>query len=235
MRTYLQTLLHRKRGTYGPLWLFELEPATWAIVWDEWLEDDEACRLILQEDPRWFNRDWGRDGRRPNPTYKTSREALDEIIRSLQAMKAELSDEHVEQSRYSTYIALAEQDRSRALGAEVVGGSDEPSPFQNSLFAPAVSSPLEAPASLHSIATTSESAGPEETPHAPATAAAESKKPWEVASSDPTAVNFKPEPSLHAKMEWVSKNVPGGMSRLKILREGATLLCDQLIAKYYRQ
>lgn len=235
MRTYLQTLLHRKRGTYGPLWLFELAPATWAIVWDEWLEDDETCRLILQEDPKWFNRDWGRDGRRPNPTYKTSQEALDEIIRSLQAMKADLSDEHVEQSRYSTYIKLALQDQNRALGGEIVGGSDEPSPVQNSLLVPAVSNPLEAPVSLYAVATARESAEPEKTPPVPAAAAAEPKKPWEVASSDPTAVNFKPEPSLHAKMEWVSKNVPGGMSRLKILREGAALLCDQLIEKYYRQ
>ena len=234
MRTYLQTLLYRKRGTYGPLWLFELDPATWAIVWDEWLEDDEACRLILQEDPKWFNRDWGRDGRRPNPTYKTSQQALDEIIRLLQAMKADLSDEHVEQSRYSTYIALALQDRNRALGVEIVVGSDEPSPFHNSLLGPAESTPLEAPVGLHAVVTAPESAEPEKTSHAPAAAVAEPKKPWELVTSDPTAVNFKPEPSLHAKMEWVSKNVPGGMSRLKILREGAALLCDQLIEKYYR-
>jgi hypothetical protein len=36
----LNTLLHRKRGAYGPLWIFELDPETWAIVWSGWLEDD---------------------------------------------------------------------------------------------------------------------------------------------------------------------------------------------------
>lgn len=66
-----------------------------------------------------------------------------------------------------------------------------------------------------------------------AEAAGEVKKPWEVASGDPTAINFRPDMSLHAKMEWVCENVPK-MSRLRILREGAALLCDQLIAKHYR-
>lgn len=65
-------------------------------------------------------------------------------------------------------------------------------------------------------------------------AAAEVRAPWEQASGDPTAINFRPDMSLHAKMEWVCENVPK-MSRLRILREGAALLCDQLIAKHYRQ
>lgn len=64
-------------------------------------------------------------------------------------------------------------------------------------------------------------------------AAAGGQKPWEVASGDPTAINFRPDMSLHAKMEWVCENVPR-MSRLRILREGATLLCNQLIDKHYR-
>lgn len=64
-------------------------------------------------------------------------------------------------------------------------------------------------------------------------AAAEGRPPWEQASGDPTAVNFRPDMPLHAKMEWVCENVPK-MSRLRILREGATLLCNQLIAKHYQ-
>jgi len=64
--------------------------------------------------------------------------------------------------------------------------------------------------------------------------APEAKKPWEVASGDPTAVNFRPELSLHAKMEWVCNNVPR-MSRLRILREGAEMLCDHLIEKYGKE
>lgn len=64
-------------------------------------------------------------------------------------------------------------------------------------------------------------------------AATEGWKPWELASGDPTAINFRPDMPLHAKMEWVCENVPR-MSRLRILREGATILCDQLIAKHYR-
>jgi hypothetical protein len=75
----------------------------------------------------------------------------------------------------------------------------------------------------------------EKAPPAPAPQAEPAKKPWEVATSDPTAVNFRPDAALHAKMEWVSKNVPGGMSRLALLRTAANLLCDQLIAKHYRE
>lgn len=68
----------------------------------------------------------------------------------------------------------------------------------------------------------------------PARAAVATTKPWEVASSAPTGATFRPAPSLHAKMEWVSANVPGGMSRQRILREGAELLCDRLIALHYK-
>lgn len=59
------------------------------------------------------------------------------------------------------------------------------------------------------------------------------KAPWELASGDPTAINFRPDMPLHAKMEWVCENVPK-MSRLRILREGAELLCNMLIEKHYR-
>lgn len=74
------------------------------------------------------------------------------------------------------------------------------------------------------------------TPPEPAMQAAEPilrPKPWEDLSQEPKGLNFQPGRKLHAKMEWVSKNVPGGMSRLAILREGAELLCNQLIDKHY--
>lgn len=91
-------------------------------------------------------------------------------------------------------------------------------------------------------------AEPEKTPPAPAEPAAHVhrraddpapeapvvKKPWEVSTTEPTASNFKPELGLHAKMEWVCNNVPR-MSRLRILREGAEMLCDALIAKYHKE
>jgi hypothetical protein len=68
----------------------------------------------------------------------------------------------------------------------------------------------------------------------PPPTAEDAKKPWEVASTAPKAVNFQPDELLHAKMEWVSKNVPGGMSRLRMVREGVAMLCDQLIEKHYK-
>jgi len=58
-------------------------------------------------------------------------------------------------------------------------------------------------------------------------------KPWERASGEPTAVNFRPDIPLHAKMEWVCENVPR-MSRLRILREGAMAECDRLIELHYK-
>lgn len=50
-----------------------------------------TCRLVLSKDPNWFSREWTKDGRRPNPTYGTPCQALEEIIRSLQAMKETLT------------------------------------------------------------------------------------------------------------------------------------------------
>lgn len=78
-------------------------------------------------------------------------------------------------------------------------------------------------------------AEPAKTAPEPAPAAAAPKKPWEESTTAPKAVNFQPDELLHAKMEWVSKNVPGGMSRLRMVREGVAMLCDQLIAKHYRE
>ena len=225
MRTYFETLLHRKRGEYGPLWLFELDSETWAIVWEECLDDEDACRLVLSEDPNWFNREWTKDGRRPNPTYGTACHALEEIIQSLQAMREAFDEGDVKRSHYSAYAALAEyhlhtlmaEAHFSHLSADELPIPDVEPPAQ----------PLEAPHVAEEVKPTAE---PEKTPHASATQAAEVKRPWEVCNTEPTASNFRPDLSLHAKMEWVCNNVPK-MSRLRILREGAELLCNQLIEK----
>lgn len=87
----------------------------------------------------------------------------------------------------------------------------------------ATDDPSRSPARLEDQSSSTEAQAPR--------VAAAGKKPWELASGDPTAINFRPDMSLHAKMEWVCENVPK-MSRLRILREGATLLCNQLIAKH---
>jgi hypothetical protein len=234
VRTYLNTLLHRKRGEYGPLWLFELDDEVWAIVWSGWLEDEEICYAILSEDAQWFNREWGNDGRRPNPTYRTQCTALEEIIRSLRTMKANLQTGDVEQRKYALYISVAEHDLHQALidyEADDVPAGDVK--FQMPTYVPAglqtaghepMPEPVEAPTE------------PEETPPPPASRAVEVKaqpKPWENASEQPKGLNFQPEATLHAKMNWVCDNVPK-MSRLRILREGAELLCNMLIEKHYR-
>jgi hypothetical protein len=109
-RSYFDTLLIRKRGGYGPFGLFELAPDTWAVVWQQCLENESACRLILSEDPTWFNHEWGIDGRRPNPTYSTQQEALGEIIRALSALTADLEKDDVRQSLNRIYLAHAQID-----------------------------------------------------------------------------------------------------------------------------
>jgi len=74
------------------------------------------------------------------------------------------------------------------------------------------------------------------TPPVPAPQAAAPKmKPWENLTGTPKSLNFQPSPELHAKMQWVCDNVPGGKSRLAILREGAMMLCDAMIAKHYKE
>lgn len=57
-------------------------------------------------------------GRRPNPTYTAQRDALDEVIRSLRSMKADLTDDEAEQRRYSVYISDAEHDLYRVLASQ---------------------------------------------------------------------------------------------------------------------
>jgi len=228
VRTYCETLLHCKRGEYGPLWLLELDPETWAIVWEECLDDEHTCRLILEEDPNWFNREWTKDGRRPNPTYGTACHALEEIIRSLQIMKETFAEGDVKQNHYSAYVALAEyhlhtlkaEERSSSLRADELPIPNVETTVQ----------PLEAPRFGE---VTQPSLEPEKTSFAPAQQAVEATKPWELFTSAPTAILFKPDASLHAKMAWICDNVPK-MSRLRILREGAELLCSQLIEKHYR-
>lgn len=230
MRTYLNTLLHRKRGAYGPLWIFELDPETWAVVWRGWLEDEATCHLILSEDPAWFNRDWGMDGRRPNPTYKTGRAALEEVVRSLRAMKVDLKDDNAEQRKYDVYISDAEHDLHRVQTSESHTGEATVLELENTLATP------EALGTVRACKPAQPAVETEKMPPAPAPQAVEAKhttKPWENPTDTPKGLNFQPEAELHAKMNWVCENVPK-MSRLRILREGAMLLCDQLIAKHYR-
>jgi hypothetical protein len=59
-------------------------------------------------------------------------------------------------------------------------------------------------------------------------------KPWETSTDSPKGLNFQPDAALHAKMNWVCDNVPK-MSRLRILREGALMLCNALIEKHYKE
>ena len=228
VRTYFETLLHRKRGEYGPLWLFELDPETWAIVWQECLDDEDTCRLVLSEDSNWFNREWTKDGRRPNPTYGTACQALEEIIRSLQAMKEVFVEGDVKRSHYSAYVALAEY-HLHTLMAEA-HSSQLPTDELSIPDVEARVQPLEAPRLVEVTQPLAES---EKTHSAPAPQAAEGKEPWEVTTSAPTAVLFKPGATLHEKMEWICNNVPK-MSRLRLVREGTELLVDQLIEKHYR-
>lgn len=60
------------------------------------------------------------------------------------------------------------------------------------------------------------------------------KLPWEDLSRGNPAINFRASPELYAMMVWCKENVPGGTSFLEILREGANLHCQQLIAKHYK-
>jgi hypothetical protein len=234
-RSYHDTLLHRKRGDYGPLALFELDVETWAIVWQQCLADENACRLIISEDPNWFNHEWGLDGRRPNPTYKTQREAMGEVIRALQMMKAGLDQDDVKQSYYSAYISLAEYDLHRPL-------TDQPTNVQYLRELPALAAGKSMQQPLAGVSAVQVPQGIDalaEVEQTPPAAAAQAKcanprpKPWDNPTERPKGLNFVPDQALHAKMEWVSSNVPGGMSRLRMLREGVELLCNQLIAEHY--
>lgn len=227
VRKYFETLLDRKQGEYGPLWLFELNSGAWAIVWEECLNDEDTCQLVLSEDPNWFNREWTKDGRRPNPTYRTPCQPLEEIIRSLQNMKETFDYGDVKRSHYSAYVALAEyhlhtleaEKRSAPLPA-----GEEP--------VPEAGKTAQLAESVHALDQTQPVAEPEQSPPAPAPQVAEGKKPWELANSAPTSILFKPEAILHGKMDWICNNVPK-MSRLRILREGAELLCNRLIETHY--
>jgi len=227
VRTYFDTLLHRKRGEYGPLWLFEMDSETWAIVWDQCLEDEDTCRLVLSEDPTWFNREWHKDGRRPNPMYETPDQALEEIIRSLHAMKETFDQADVKRSHYAAYAALAEYHLYTQVAESHPSFPQAEEPLRSDMPA---RTDLEA---IRVVEGTQLATDPDKTQPMPASQVSEAKKPWEVAATEPTASNFKPDMSLHAKMEWACNNVPR-MSRLRILREGAELLCNQLIEKHYR-
>jgi hypothetical protein len=228
VRKYFETLLDRKQGEYGPLWLFELNSGAWAIVWEECLDDEDTCQLILSEDPNWFNREWTKDGRRPNPTYGTPCQALEEIIGSLQTMKETFDDGDVKRNHYSAYVALAEYHLHT-----LVAGARSSQVNADELPIPGVATPAQALDASSAVEWTQPSAESETAPVAPAPQTADVRKPWEVCDTEPTASNFRPDLSLHAKMEWVCNNVPK-MSRLRILREGAELLCKQLIEKHVK-
>ena len=108
------------------------------------------------------------------------------------------------------------------------GSQLDKTPHQVDLFRAAASPPrVPAPQEAQSPSKAANSL-PEAAP-----ACAPVTKPWEVASGAPTAVNFRPDMPLHAKMEWVCDNVPK-MSRLRILREGAMAECDRLIELHYK-
>lgn len=107
-------------------------------------------------------------------------------------------------------------------------------PTQVDLFRPQSDEGVDQPPSEVQLADTQTEAKAKKTPPAASPQAEEPKKPWEDLSQKPTGTNFMPDPELHAKMAWVSANVPGGMSRLRILREGAMAECDRLIALHYR-
>jgi hypothetical protein len=110
---HLDDLLNRKRGAYGPWGLFHLDSGQWAVVWEECLDDEGACQLILYESSSWFNAEPGRDGRRPNPTYATQQDALVEIIRLLPY--AEVDAESAASSALQTYLAWAHADLLKPL------------------------------------------------------------------------------------------------------------------------
>lgn len=108
-------------------------------------------------------------------------------------------------------------------------------PAQVDLFRPQSDESVEHPPSEAQLTGTNQpEAAAEKTPSAASAQAEEPKKPWEDLSQKPTGTNFMPDAALHAKMAWVSANVPGGMSRLRILREGAQAECDRLIALHYK-
>lgn len=228
MRTNLNALLHRKRGAYGPLWIFELASETWAIVWSGWLEDEVTCHLVLSGGREWFKRDWGMDGRRPNPTYKTQRDALDEVIRSLQIMKFDLQPNGAEDRKYALYISDAQHDMRVLINQQ----SDESHANEVTVQEPErILTSLEALEGAHAVAPVKMAAEVEQS--FPATAP-QPVAPWKQYMEEPKSLNFKPDITLHAKMTWVCNHVPR-MSRLRILRDGATMLCEQLIATLYRE
>jgi hypothetical protein len=173
------------------------------------------------------------NGRRPNPTYETQRAALEEVIRSLQSMKVSLKHDEAEQRKYEIFISNAAHDLHQLLtstqGEEV---------HNNALTAQGAKYATTAPEALGDGQANESAQGLGEPEKAPLTVApqapATKPKPWENPTDSPKGLNFHPEAELHAKMNWVCDNVPK-MSRLRILREGAMMYCDQLIAMHYRE
>lgn len=77
MTDFRQNLKKRIKGAYGQWLLANLPSGRWAAIWHACLDDPQMPALILGE-VDWFHD--GADGRDPNPSHATRREALDYII-----------------------------------------------------------------------------------------------------------------------------------------------------------
>jgi hypothetical protein len=244
---FLDDLLIRKRGAYGPWGLYHLDSGNWAIVWEACLEEEKACESILYESCLWFNVEPARDGRPANPKYPSQQAALVEIVRHLVSSLEEL---HGSQRRplYQTYLSWAKADLMVPLLDWPMSASyphdmpHAPAPWaiaptepraESTEYGNPMSVSLEAVTAPTATAPAETPAEPEKTPPAPAQAVPAAKKPWEESTERGKGVNFQPDELLHAKMSWVCDNVPR-MSRLRILRDGAMTECDRLIAIHYK-
>jgi hypothetical protein len=59
--------------------------------------------------------------------------------------------------------------------------------------------------------------------------------PWEGQPADRyTLLNWKHSKEIHAKMEWITENVPGHKSLQKIMDLALLPYIDQLITKHYK-
>lgn len=244
---FLDDLLIRKRGAYGPWGLYHLDSGSWAVVWEACLEDEDACECILYESPAWFNVEPERDGRRPNPTYSSQQSALVEIIRQLLPM-LEAPDGIQHSAVYHTYMNWAHADLLVPLldwpmSASYPHDMPQSSPISELLLTVSgddaeVSGELptmqsESAPTPSAAAPVETQAEPVQTPSAAAEAVPVAKKPWEDLSRGSKGMNFQPDPELYAKMMWCKENVPM-MALLRILRDGANRECDRLIELYYK-
>lgn len=93
----------------------------------------------------------------------------------------------------------------------------------------------EAPGAAQPVEVAQPPAAAPETPPAPAPQPAAPKaKPWEDLSHGSKGLNLPMSAELYAKMRWCTQNIPQ-MSLQKLARMGAEQICDQLIAKHYKE